>query len=636
MKTHIQKTYPGLQERCYCVPPIHFNVARRAEHPHIKGCYIPGDTPGSNSRADECRERVLGALREVLDNRAAFVLSGIVFEDYLNKGIPAHSSQQPGKPIPIPLPKSADLSPQYRRGEVEMLIIDKAHGIVIVDIKAVGDTIEDLKVDDSQAVGVVRKVLGKAVALMEKSRDVVLHLVSDIPATVAVTLLLALPNLPDHMLRKALESDPHLTKALRHCLIARDSLKEEGTRQTQVTQVTQVTQACLCSDLLPPKHQPATDHHVQQLWLWWNRRYPLGTQVIVDDVYETIVGRFCGPFSTVGVWTGHLPRKEVRTLGQAISETGDRFASLLLLPRHREVLEGPDHRLLHLAGPPGAGQTLVLVLKGAQWAREGRHVCVLSARASPSPNAFVIQEQIRKTLMQNDPHIDPSHVDTDVILTDSDDTQRDRANLATRLHTRAKGRPICLIMNEIQGEVTDYIAKLCQQIPGCGFWSFGVCPSTCPPGFVLGELSTPVRCPPAVQTLLKMTEPSRGSGAPYSYVTSSTGGTQHPLPTSGLPVKLLSHAGHGQRPILQCRQCGETLALYLREIGVGKDLGAGDVLIVTADRPSPQPGSAPSLFLQALKGQLDGSVSLDISGHSPHSRAAPASPPDKVPSFPSD
>jgi hypothetical protein len=58
-------------------------------------------------------------------------------------------------------------------------------------------------------------VLEKALALMRKEKQVILHLISDIPCTIPVSTILVLPNLSRAKLRKALDCNPGLGRVSR-------------------------------------------------------------------------------------------------------------------------------------------------------------------------------------------------------------------------------------------------------------------------------------------------------------------------------------------------------------------------------------------------------------------------------------
>ena len=116
-------------------------------------------------------------------------------------------------------------------------------------------------------------------------------------------------------------------------------------------------------------------------------------------------------------------------MGQAVHETGKRFSTLILLPQQRDVLAS-EERLVYLVGPPGSGKTLLLILKGVQWVREGRYVCVLTAKAGPSPVALVIMHQVRFPPLLST----PSHPNDRILTSDKnvlDCFQPDRLQIKT-------------------------------------------------------------------------------------------------------------------------------------------------------------------------------------------------------------
>lgn len=180
--------------------------------------------------------------------------------------------------------------------------------------------------------------------------------------------------------------------------------------------------------------------------------------------------------------------------------------------------------------------------------------------------------QIKNTLSQYSDTTSHGEVQADTVLS------VDSSNFVGRLKAGAKGRPICLIMDEIHGEVLPLIRRIIQQVPNCTLWCAGAWATTCPSSFVLKLLPTSVRCPPAVQSLLQMIEPSKNwpeesltSSTEYSYVTHSTMIAEKPLPTTGVRVKLMSHDGHDSPQILDCATCADKLATYLKdELRVGE------------------------------------------------------------------
>lgn len=66
-------------------------------------------------------------------------------------------------------------------------------------------------------------------------------------------------------------------------------------------------------------------------------------------------------------------RMALPTLQHGVSETGERFARIVLHPKQMDVLqEAPE--CLYLNGPPGTGKTLMLVLQASGWLLQGHKV----------------------------------------------------------------------------------------------------------------------------------------------------------------------------------------------------------------------------------------------------------------------
>ena len=108
--------------------------------------------------------------------------------------------------------------------------------------------------------------------------------------------------------------------------------------------------------------------------------------------------RFCGPATTVDVPTVPPPqRRVVREEGQAVAETGLIMSTLALYPAQVDLLAPhPDSpQSAALSGPPGTGKTVVLVLKGLQWLRQGRTVHVVSGDGGSRSISFLIEASLR-------------------------------------------------------------------------------------------------------------------------------------------------------------------------------------------------------------------------------------------------
>ena len=92
------------------------------------------------------------------------------------------------------------------------------------------------------------------------------------------------------------------------------------------------------------------------------------------------------------------PNKVLRTLGQAVAETGLILSTLTLYPDQVDLLNNNSLSSVHLYGPPGTGKTLVMVLKACQWLKRGLDVQVLVLGEGGRAVSFLIQEQLRVVL----------------------------------------------------------------------------------------------------------------------------------------------------------------------------------------------------------------------------------------------
>ena len=64
------------------------------------------------------------------------------------------------------------------------------------------------------------------------------------------------------------------------------------------------------------------------------------------------------------------------------------MSTLALFPEQISVLNDKDLNNVHLAGPPGVGKTVMLMLKAVQWINQGHHILVL--HASDTSSRYVI------------------------------------------------------------------------------------------------------------------------------------------------------------------------------------------------------------------------------------------------------
>ena len=142
----MQQWYPHLFQQTYFLPSVFMNRTQHQEE-EVSGQTVcvtkeaSSEPPRKKRRQvsanevqeDEAHQRVLACLEQLAETEVMFVISQMQFGDYLNK--PAYAAAASMLPKPgDPVLKSQN----KHRGDFDILIIHRHHGILACEIKAVG------------------------------------------------------------------------------------------------------------------------------------------------------------------------------------------------------------------------------------------------------------------------------------------------------------------------------------------------------------------------------------------------------------------------------------------------------------------------------------------------------------------
>ena len=233
-RQRVQEWYPRWRDRTYFIPPVYMNRTQHQEvtltGPRSGVVTLAGQTvlvtqppvadlprgaaPAlleSDVREDQSQRMVLDILHELSEaqREVMFVISQLHFGDYLNN--PVYSAAAATLPRPI------DLKPQNKhRGDFDVLVIHRHYGILIGEVKAIGDGWPS-SLPQQQRDKQVKKKVELAIGQLRKSDKVLRHLVSDLQTAPRVQTTLMLPNISTAQLQRVLADNPQLSQVKSSC-----------------------------------------------------------------------------------------------------------------------------------------------------------------------------------------------------------------------------------------------------------------------------------------------------------------------------------------------------------------------------------------------------------------------------------
>ncbi|XP_025113336.1 uncharacterized protein LOC112575594 isoform X2 [Pomacea canaliculata] len=304
----VEAAFPHLDSRAYFLPPVYVNrvpmtrqsaagqqVLVLTSAPGQAGQSNPVPTSSSSSssssipqpprlqdsdvRDDAAMQRIFVCLQKMCEkNRDVMVgMTQLQFGQYL--GEPCYAAAATHLPRPSNLPPS--LPRDWKQGDFDVLLIHRQYGLVVCEVKALGDNIQSVNMSQQDIDNNIRQKMSNAVSQLDKAEAMLSHLVSDIAPGLPVTKVIAFPNLTTRQLQQAISVDIHLIQDLCRCLGASDPADIQG--------------LCLCCDQLSDPKTPCdvSSHVLRELGHWWQRRVAGAGPVshMTPELYKTLVAR---------------------------------------------------------------------------------------------------------------------------------------------------------------------------------------------------------------------------------------------------------------------------------------------------------------------------------------------------------
>ncbi|XP_025097997.1 uncharacterized protein LOC112566196 [Pomacea canaliculata] len=215
----------------------------------------PGATRQGLSRVLDTMEYLSRQLQQQ-HQKPLFIVSSISYDNYLSR-LPARSAAS------FKVPRPQDVA---KRGQLDILVLHERAGVILVQVKAVGDNLASWNATPADAEQAIARMVDRAVNQLDRDQKVFNHVLKDLDPIPPFSRVVALPFVD----RQALEKVRHLGQVTWEDVkfLCQDDIEACAGECCLLSRVKHIPEFC---------QEHAAHDDAKLLLTWWRRTFDLDT-----------------------------------------------------------------------------------------------------------------------------------------------------------------------------------------------------------------------------------------------------------------------------------------------------------------------------------------------------------------------